>query len=196
MPLSEGGCDRGYRPDPPLPKNCTVVRRHFGPPRHGPHAAVFDRRQQAGKRFPWGDTISHSQANYRAGKSPYQLGGEVNGHHPAYATDGYLYTSPVGSFAANGYGLFDMAGNVSQWCWDWYGDYGGADGVTDPRGPATGSFRILRGGNWNQGAFRAKCGLRVVAFPSLANSNVGFRVARRQINGAERRSSSDAGAGN
>jgi len=46
VPLSEGGCDRGYRPDPPLPKNCTVVRRHFGPPRHGPRAAVFDRRQQ------------------------------------------------------------------------------------------------------------------------------------------------------
>lgn len=150
----------------------------------------------AGKRFPWGDTISHSEANYRAGKSPYELNGEVNGHHPAYATDGYLYTSPVGSFAANGYGLFDMSGNVSQWCWNWYGDYGGEAGGTDPRGPATGSFRILRGGNWNQGAFRARCALRVVAFPSLANTNVGFRVARRQINGAEARSSSDAGAGN
>ena len=46
VPLSVGGCGRGYRPDPPLPENCTVVRRHFGPPRHGPRAAVFDRRQQ------------------------------------------------------------------------------------------------------------------------------------------------------
>ena len=47
VPLSERGCDRGCRPDPPRPKNCTVVRRHFGPPRHGPRAAVFDRRQHA-----------------------------------------------------------------------------------------------------------------------------------------------------
>jgi hypothetical protein len=46
VPLSERGCDRGYRPDPPRPENCTVVRRHFGPPRHGPRAAVLDRRQQ------------------------------------------------------------------------------------------------------------------------------------------------------
>ena len=46
VPLSVGGCGRGYRPDPPLPENCTVVRRHFGPPRHGPRVAVFDRRQQ------------------------------------------------------------------------------------------------------------------------------------------------------
>ena len=45
VPLSERGCDRGYRPDRPLLENCTVVRRHFGPPRHGPRAAVFDRRQ-------------------------------------------------------------------------------------------------------------------------------------------------------
>lgn len=138
----------------------------------------------AGKRFPWGDTISHSQANYRAGKSVYEPSGEVTGHHPAYATDGYLYTSPVGSLAANGYGLFDMAGNVSQWCWDWYGDYGGPDGGTDPRGPATGSFRILRGGHWKQSAFRARCAVRVVAFPSLANSNVGFRLVRGQPSGS------------
>jgi len=139
-----------------------------------------------GKRFPWGDTISHSQANYRAKKGTglsYDGSGTVNSHHPAYATDGYLYTSPVGSFPANGYGLFDMAGNISQWCWDRYGAYGGADGGTDPRGPAAGTLRILRGGNWNGDAFGARSAVRVVAFPSLANSNVGFRLARGQASG-------------
>jgi formylglycine-generating enzyme required for sulfatase activity len=139
----------------------------------------------AGKRYPWGDTISHEQANYCAGTT--------GGYHPKFATEGEACTSPVGSFPANGYGLFDMAGNVSQWCWDWFGDYGTGP---NPRGPVTGAFRMVRGGSWAGGPLKADCAMRIVAFPALASTNVGFRLARRQINGAEGRSSSDAGAGN
>ena len=97
-----------------------------------------------GKRFPWGDTISHNEANFNnAWKEPYQTG--TTGFHPAYKTGDEPYTSPVGSFAANGYGLYDLAGNVWEWCWDWYGNDLTAV-QSDPRGPASGKGRVFRGG--------------------------------------------------
>ncbi|MBI4626205.1 MAG: SUMF1/EgtB/PvdO family nonheme iron enzyme [Verrucomicrobia bacterium] len=108
----------------------------------------------AGKRFPWGDTITHQQANYdSSGFYSYDTSA-TRGYHPNYATGSLPYTSPVGSFAANGYGLQDMAGNVAEWCWDWYwgGGYGSA-AVTAPRGPTSGTERVYRDGNWASGAW-------------------------------------------
>ena len=134
----------------------------------------------SGKRFPWGDTISHSQANYRAYPSlAYDTSGSVNDHHPTYKTGGTPYTSPVGSFAANGYGLYDMAGNVFQWCWDWYGTpYAGG---TDPRGAATGSNRVLRGGSWFVNANSPRSANRDSFTPSFAFNSLGFRLARGRL---------------
>src|ERR1035438_8115902 len=99
----------------------------------------------SGQRFPWGNTISWSQANYYSCYC-YTYDLSNTGYNPTFATGSYPYKSPVGYFAPNGYGLYDMAGNVWEWCWDWYGTpYAGG---TDPRGPVSGSGRVLRGGGW------------------------------------------------
>jgi formylglycine-generating enzyme required for sulfatase activity len=135
----------------------------------------------SGKRFPWGtDTISHSQANYYASTtySYYDVSGSVNSYHPTYATGSGPYTSPVGSFAANGYGLHDMAGNVKEWCWAWW-TY--VDGATDPRDAVSGTFRVLRGGGFEDNAFNCRISNRGSGLPTISRSSIGFRVARSSV---------------
>jgi formylglycine-generating enzyme len=129
----------------------------------------------SGQRFPWGNTISESQANYYGNTSySYDLG--PNGYNATFATGWYPYTSPVGYFAPNGYGLYDMAGNVFEWCGDWYGTpYAGG---SDPRGPVSGSGRVLRGGNWGLNASFARCANRSSYYPYYAVDSVGFRCVR------------------
>jgi formylglycine-generating enzyme required for sulfatase activity len=105
----------------------------------------------SGKRFPWaGPDITHSQANYYADPGYYTYDvSPTTGDHPNWYDGIYPYTSVVGSFGANGYGLYDMAGNVYEWCNDWYDrDYYDVSPEDNPTGPAGGTYRILRGGNW------------------------------------------------
>jgi formylglycine-generating enzyme required for sulfatase activity len=133
----------------------------------------------SGKRFPWGDTISHSQANYYASSSfSYDSSGSVNNYHPTYATGSMPYTSPVGAFAANGYGLFDMTGNVWEWCWDWYGTYA-AGSQTNPRGTTSGTRRVIRAGGWGLSANYGRVAYRYDDFiPANTYYSIGFRVLR------------------
>ena len=105
----------------------------------------------SGRRFPWSDsdTIQHTRANYRSSATYVYDTSATRGYHPDYDDTGFPHTSPVGSFAANGYGLYDMAGNVWEWCWDWYGSsYYGSSPGSDPRGLVSGSERMDRGGSW------------------------------------------------
>ena len=131
----------------------------------------------SGLRFPWGDTISHREANFRnEGGEAYQSG--TTGDHPTYSSRGTEpYTSPVGSFAANAYGLFDMAGNLTEWCWDWYGPYP-AVGLTNPRGAPSGTLRVYRGGSWRHNAGDCRLADRYYSYPGGAYDYVGFRLAR------------------
>jgi len=100
----------------------------------------------SGLRFPWGNTITHSQANYYSSSDDAYDTSPTRGPHPTFQTGNYPSSSPVGYFAANGYGLFDLAGNVLEWCWDRFGNYGG-DLQTDPRGPSSGLYIVFRGGS-------------------------------------------------
>jgi formylglycine-generating enzyme required for sulfatase activity len=141
----------------------------------------------SGQRFPWGNTISESQANYVAIPNPPNSGngftydfGPYTGYNTDFDTGEQPYTSPVGYFAPNGYGLYDMAGNVWELCWDWYGTPYGQPTTNNPTGPTSSPYgvRVLRGGAWSANAYVARCAYRAQNGPGSAGSSVGFRCVR------------------
>ncbi|MDP6995362.1 MAG: pectinesterase family protein, partial [Candidatus Poribacteria bacterium] len=108
-----------------------------------------------GKRYPWGDEITHDDANY-----DYNVG----------------ETTAAGSYAANGYGLYDMAGNVWEWCADWYDeDYYSNSPATNPPGPGSGSYRVLRGGSWSSPSYSLRVANRNDNLPNNRVNYLGFR---------------------
>ena len=136
----------------------------------------------SGQRFPWGDTISESQANYLGDTNlfPYDLG--PDGYNANFDTGSQPYTSPVGYFPANGYGLNDMAGNLMEWCWDWYATPYGQPTTNNPTGPSSpssvGSFRVTRGGQWNFYALITRTAYRFYSTPSSAENYGGIRCVK------------------
>ncbi|MGA3185483.1 MAG: SUMF1/EgtB/PvdO family nonheme iron enzyme [Bryobacteraceae bacterium] len=105
------------------------------------------RGDSPGTVFPWGNDPSHDLANFGEGTSGNDEQGAVGGK------DQWINTSPVASFAPNGFKLYDMVGNASEWCSDWSSpSYYRQSPEKDPKGPETGTFRIVRGGSWKSPA--------------------------------------------
>lgn len=133
----------------------------------------------SGKRFPWGNTIRHSEANYFSSIVYIYDNSPTRGYDPAYDDGISPNTNPVSSFAANGYGLHNMAGNVWEWCWDSYDSLWYAKGEAtqnDSRGPNVFSgVRAIRGGAWFNVQLFSQCAYRHFYFPSYGLDSVGFR---------------------
>jgi formylglycine-generating enzyme required for sulfatase activity len=127
------------------------------------------RGKREGSLYPWGNSINHEYANYGNDKG---TGGMALGR------DRWEFTAPVASFDPNGLGLYDMAGNVMEWVKDWFSDkyYAGAPSV-DPRGPLTGSYRVLKGGGWKNGPRPLRSSWRFSGQQSAKRDYIGFRCA-------------------
>jgi formylglycine-generating enzyme required for sulfatase activity len=138
-----------------------------------PSEAEWEYACRAGTTSPFntGDNLTTDQANYD-GDYPYD-------NNPKGKYIGK--TTPVGSYPPNGWGLYDMHGNVWEWCMDWYGkeyydDCKKQGIVENPVGPETGSYRVLRGGCWYINAQFCRCAYRYFNTPAYRSFSIGFRL--------------------
>jgi formylglycine-generating enzyme required for sulfatase activity len=134
-----------------------------------PTEAEWEFACRAGTQTPFstgGCLDAGTEANYN-GTAP----------HPGCLAGPYIgWTVDVRSYAANALGLYDMHGNLWEWCNDWYGEYGGP--ATDPGGPVVGDSRVFRGGAWDSGAQGCRSAVRLSDLPDRSYTGVGFRVVR------------------
>jgi formylglycine-generating enzyme len=115
-----------------------------------------------GYRYPWGNEIDPTNCNYLADAASKRQRG----------------TRPTGTYQPNGFGLYDVCGNVWEWVSDWYNaDYYGSGETRDPRGPESGLMRIVRGGSWvNDDVGMLRCAYRHKVPPDTYAYSVGFRI--------------------
>jgi formylglycine-generating enzyme required for sulfatase activity len=92
--------------------------------------------------------------------------------------DGYVYTSPAGLFAPNKFGIYDLNGNVLEWCQDWYGDQYDSEQVKNPKGPSEGRYKVIRGASWNRSGTYMRTSYRTFYSMTVRFDFLGFRCAR------------------
>ena len=128
-----------------------------------PTEAEWEKAARGGlvnKRYPWGDSIDSSKANYGLNNSG---------------------TTEVGIYPANNYGLYDMAGNASEWCNDWYdSSYYNVSPYNNPIGPSSGVYKVMRGGTWYNIIDLLKCSARLDYDLTSSSSGSGFRIVRNK----------------
>jgi len=146
---------------------CKKLSQKTGKPHRLPTEAEWEYAGRAGTTTPFhfGATISTEQANYKGNKT---YGGGNKGQYRKEST-------PVGSFPANAWGLYDMHGNVWEWCQDWHGHYPSED-VVDPKGVDSGSAHVLRGGSWGDYPWDCRAACRGWGAPGDRYDGFGVRV--------------------
>lgn len=126
-------------------------------------------------RYPWGDSINDSQANYLYSGDLYETESQPSTTPVGYYDGGQ---TPAGVDMANGYGLYDMSGNVHEWCNDWWdGSYYSVSPYSNPKGPASGAYHVVRGGAWNWFDFLSCAFRHYDGSPSDMFNSFGFRLA-------------------
>jgi formylglycine-generating enzyme required for sulfatase activity len=125
------------------------------------------------RRYPWGNNIDHSYANF-VGARPFDTGAPVGFY------DGKQHDGLQTHNGASPYGAYDMAGNVMEWCQDWYSrDYYSVSPRKNPKGPDTGAYRVMRGGMFFEAPFELRSYARTAAWPSVQSHRmIGFRAVR------------------
>ena len=126
-----------------------------------PTEAEWEWAAMGGKQYRWAGTDSEDELE----------------NYAWYADNSDYKAHEVKRKEANGYGLYDMSGNVVEWCWDWYDDSIPADGHTDPKGVSSGSLRVIRGGGWLTGTVYAARAVRGSNLPGDRYASLGLRIA-------------------
>jgi sulfatase modifying factor 1 len=128
--------------------------------------------------FIWGDSLPTRPSGNLADES-FKISGYYDSpgfHHFAGYRDGYVTASPVQAFPPNGFGLYDMAGNVLEWCADWYdAEYYTHSHAQNPHGPASGTRKVLRGGAFDTTPTITRIARRLGNYPKIRNNEKGFR---------------------
>jgi formylglycine-generating enzyme required for sulfatase activity len=131
-----------------------------------------------GYRLPTEAEWEYAAKEGNQGYLIYEYAGSNSVDAVAWYTDSGERTHPVGGKAPNSLGLYDMSGNVWEWCWDWYGAYTAGATQTDPRGAVAGADRVRRGGSWSNYAVHLRSANRSSSAPSNRYGDLGCRLAR------------------